>query len=56
MKITEVIVAVCGVIIKIALAIAVVTMIYRGARLAYDYGIVSLKKNRYRPEKAIRLR
>lgn len=38
MKITDVIVAVCGTIIKIALAVVVVVMIYRGASLAYNYG------------------
>ena len=38
MKITDVIVAVCGTIIKIALAIVAVVVIYRGAVKAYDYG------------------
>lgn len=38
MKITDVIVAVCGTIIKIALAIVVVIAVYRGALKAYEYG------------------
>lgn len=38
MKITEVIVAVCGTIIKIAFAVVVVVVLYRGAAKAYDYG------------------
>lgn len=38
MKITDVIVAVCGTIIKIALAIVVVIAIYRGSLKAYEYG------------------
>lgn len=38
MKITDVIVAVCGTIIKIALAIVVVVAIYRGSLKAYEYG------------------
>ena len=38
MKITDVIVAVCGTIIKIALTIVAVVIIYRGAVKAYDYG------------------
>ena len=38
MKITEVILAVCGAIIKIALAIVIATVIYRGTSLAYSYG------------------
>ena len=38
MKATEVIVAVCGAVIKIALAVVTVIVIYRGAMKAYDYG------------------
>jgi len=38
MKITDVIVAVCGTIIKIAFAVVVVVVLYRGAAKAYDYG------------------
>jgi len=38
MKITEVILAICGAIIKITLAIVIGTAIYRGASLAYNYG------------------
>ena len=38
MKITEVIFAVCGTIIKIAFAVVVVVVLYRGAAKAYDYG------------------
>ncbi len=38
MKITDVIVAVCGTMIKIVLAIVAVVVIYRGAAKAYDYG------------------
>ena len=38
MKITDVIVAVCGTIIKIAFAVVVVVVLYRGAVKAYDYG------------------
>lgn len=38
MKITDVIVTVCSTIIKIAVAIIVVVVIYRGALTAYDYG------------------
>ena len=38
MKITDVIVAVCETILKIVFAIVVVTVIYRGAIKAYDYG------------------
>ena len=38
MKITDVIVAICGTVIKIAFAIVVVTVIYRGASVAYNYG------------------
>jgi len=38
MKITDVIVAVCGTIVKIALIIVMVVAIYRGASLAYNYG------------------
>ena len=38
MKITDVIVAVCSTIIKIALAVILVVVIYRGAVKAYDYG------------------
>ena len=38
MKVTDVIVAVCGTIIKIAFAVVVVVILYRGAAKAYDYG------------------
>lgn len=38
MKITDVIVAVCGTIIKIAFAVVVVVVLYRGAAKAYEYG------------------
>ncbi len=38
MKVTDVIVAMCGTIIKIAFAIVMVVVIYRGAVMAYDYG------------------
>lgn len=38
MKITEVILAVCGTIIKIAFAVVVVVVLYRGAAKAYEYG------------------
>lgn len=38
MKITDVIVAVCGTVIKIALAVVAVMVLYRGAAKAYDYG------------------
>ena len=38
MKITDVIVAVCGTILKIVVAIVVVIAIYRGALKAYEYG------------------
>lgn len=38
MKITDVIVAVCETILKIAFAVVVVVVIYRGAIKAYDYG------------------
>jgi len=38
MKITDVIVAICGTLIKIAFAIVIVTVIYRGANVAYNYG------------------
>lgn len=38
MKITDVIVAVCATIIKIALAIVVVIAVYRGSLKAYEYG------------------
>ena len=38
MKITDVIVTVCSTIIKIAVAIVMVVVIYRGALKAYDYG------------------
>jgi len=38
MKTTDVIVAVCGTIIKIALTIVLVVLIYRGALKAYEYG------------------
>jgi len=38
MKITDVIVTVCGTIIKIAVAIIMVVVIYRGVFKAYDYG------------------
>lgn len=38
MKITDVIVAVCGTIVKITLAVVVVIVLYRGAVKAYEYG------------------
>ena len=38
MKITDVIVAVCGTIVKIVFAVVVVVVLYRGAVKAYDYG------------------
>lgn len=38
MKVTDVIVAVCGTIIKIAFAVVVVVILYRGAAKAYNYG------------------
>lgn len=38
MKTTDVIVAICGAIIKIALTIVLVVLIYRGALKAYEYG------------------
>lgn len=38
MKITDVIVTVCSTIIKIAVAIVMVVVIYRGALKAFDYG------------------
>lgn len=38
MKITDVIVAVCETILKIVFVVVVVTVIYRGAIKAYDYG------------------
>ena len=38
MKITDVIGAVCGAIIKIAVAIVAVIILYRGAIKAFDYG------------------
>ena len=38
MKITDMIVAICGTVIKIALAVVAVVMLYRGAVKAYDYG------------------
>ena len=38
MKITDVLVAVCGTIIKIAFAVVVVVVLYRGAAKAYEYG------------------
>ena len=37
-KITDVIAAVCGAIIKIAVAVVLVTVLYRGSQKAYDYG------------------
>ena len=37
-KITDLIVALCGAIIKIAVAVAIVVVLYRGALKAYDYG------------------
>lgn len=38
MKTTDVIVAICGAIIKIALTVVLVVLIYRGALKAYEYG------------------
>ncbi len=38
MKITDMIVAICGTVIKIALAVVAVVILYRGAVKAYDYG------------------
>lgn len=38
MKITDVIIAVCETILKIAFTVVVVVVIYRGAIKAYDYG------------------
>ncbi len=38
MKITDVIGAVCGAVIKIAFAIVAVVVLYRGAIKAFDYG------------------
>ena len=37
-KITDLIFALCGAIIKIAVAIVIVVVLYRGALKAYDYG------------------
>lgn len=38
MKITSLIAAVAGVIFRVAMAVAVVYLIYRGAAISYDYG------------------
>ena len=37
-KITDVIVALCGAMIKIAVAVVIVVVLYRGSLKAYDYG------------------
>ena len=37
-KITDVIMAFCGAIIKIAVAVMIVIVLYRGSQKAYDYG------------------